>query len=65
MKDITKKLIMGASGVGAMALVGLLLGKKDNSEEEHNDNEVVLDESLVPDEESETEEDTQEENVEE
>lgn len=65
MKDITKKLIMGASGVTAMALVGVLLGRKDKSEEEHDENEVVIDEDLVPDEGSETEEDTQDENVEE
>lgn len=50
MKDITKKLIMGASGIGAMALVGALLGRKDKTVEEPvDDNEVEIDEDLFQD----------------
>lgn len=64
MKDITKRLISGGCGLAAMALVGALLGRKDDSKEE-TANEIMLDEDLVPEKDSETEEGTEEEKVEE
>ena len=66
MKPIVKKLVVGGSGIAAMTLVGLLLGRKDKSEEtETNENEVVLDEDLVDSYTDSGDEETSEENSEE